>query len=197
MPFAPARSPSVPALLLPAVLAICGLSCCDKQPAGPTGANAPSRRISEFLGDTAVRTLSAPTRVLSFRLVSRTEGPASATAPTTAPADIQGFRVAASGPDLDPAFGSRLAAALFDPDSYQFNSAKGCIFDPGVAFRVWKGDEHVDVLLCFTCSEFIVYVPEAGGKARRAGEDFDDNRAAFVRLAKEAFPGDAKIQALK
>ena len=32
---------------------------------------------------------------------------------------------------------------------------------------------------------------------RRVGEDSDDNRAAFVRLAKDAFPGDPQIQRLR
>jgi hypothetical protein len=55
----------------------------------------------------------------------------------------------------------------------------------------------VDLLVCFTCSEFILYVPEADGRTRRACEDFDENRAAFVSLAKDAFPQDPQIQALR
>jgi hypothetical protein len=196
--------PAVSVVWLPAVLVLASLSCCDAKPAGPPAAQAPPRRVGEFLGGEAVRVLSAPTKVQTFRLVSRVEGPAAdgadaapPGAPSTAPAELHGYRVAAAGLDQGAAFGARVAAVLFDPHSYQFDSAKGCIFDPGVAFRVWRGDEHVDVVVCFTCSEFRLYVPEPEKKVRRLGEDFDENRAAFVRLAKDAFPGDPQIQGLR
>ena len=180
--------------LLTALLAFCGFCCCDAKPTGPDGTKAPPRQVRQFLGEQVVETLSAPTKVQTFRLASRSEGPAS---PATGPTEsLHGYRVAAAGPELDAAFGSRVATALFDPGSYQFDSAKACEFDPGVAFRVWKGREHLDVLLCFSCSEFRVYHPQPGGQVRRVGEDFDDNRRAFVRLAKEAFPADPAINRL-
>ena len=186
------------ALFLPAALGLCGLSCCATGPLR-TATPAPPPQVARLLGDNAVRILSAPTRVQTFRLVSRSEGGAGvATHPAaTAPADLHGWRVAAAGPDRDAAFGSRVAAAMFAADSYRFDRAKGCIFDPGVAFRVWSGDEHADLLLCFSCDEFILFLPEADGNTRRVGEDFEDNRAAFVRLAKDAFPQDPLIQSLQ
>ena len=189
-------------VLATVALPLLSLCCCDKAP-GPSGApSQPNAQVAQFLGDPAVRVLSAPTRVQTFRLVSRAEGPgASATAPAdapaTAPAALHGWPVAAAGADRDAAFGSRIAGALFDRRSYRFDRAKGCIFDPGVAFRVWRGDEHVDLLLCFSCDEFRLILPGTDGEARGVGEDFEDNRATFVALAKDAFPQDPVIRALR
>ena len=195
----------VPAVLLPAALCLCGLSCRDNGPG--SGAAAPPRQVGTFLGDKAVRILSAPTRVQTFRLVSLDErrggvptadsSISATTSPATAPAQLHQWPVSGTGPDQDAAFGARVAAALFNPRSYQFNSAKGCIFDPGVLFRVWSGSEYADMAVCFACDEFQLILPEADGKTRKVGEDFDDNRPAFVRLAKEAFPNDPQIQGLQ
>src|SRR5688572_22405434 len=78
-------------------LAVCGLSCREAGPAAPSAAPAPPRRVREFLGEEAVRVLSAPTKVQRFRLVSRTEGAGAAAdaappagAPETAPAKLHG-----------------------------------------------------------------------------------------------------------
>lgn len=84
-------------------------------------------------------------------------------------------------------FAARLAALLLDEKTY---SAEGkfCEPNPGVAFRLWKGKQHVDVTLCFECN--MLQVNSVGG-------DFDHVRPALVTLAKEAFPDDAKIQKLQ
>jgi hypothetical protein len=184
----------VAALTLPLLSLACG-----EKAAGPSQPNA---HVAQFLGDQAVRVLSAPTTVQTFRLVSRAESAGAGATATSVPssrgpATLHGWPVAAAGADRDAAFGSRIAGALFDPSSYRFDRAKGCIFDPGVGFRVWRGDEYVDLLLCFSCDEFRLVLPKASGKAGGVGEDFEDNRAAFVALARQAFPQDPLIQALR
>jgi hypothetical protein len=96
-------------------------------------------------------------------------------------------------------FAKRLASVLIDEHTYLFNSAKGCIFQPSVGFRIWKGDEAaVEVVISFKCDELIVFAPKAAdGSIRGALEDFDPARPALVKLAKGAFPDDKEMQGLK
>jgi hypothetical protein len=99
---------------------------------------------------------------------------------------------------MDGAFGHRLAAVFFNEKTYDFASAKGCLFDPGVIFRVWNGSQYLDLILCFQCNEFKFRLTDESGKElRQGGEDFDRSRAALLALAKEAFPNDREIQSLK
>ncbi len=80
---------------------------------------------------------------------------------------------------LDERIGSRLSAR------------------PGVGYRVWRGDEAVEVVLCFSCDELLVLSPKgADGSVHRAAEDFDPARARLVALAKQEFPADQDIQSL-
>ena len=110
---------------------------------------------------------------------------------------MHGFVVTGKGREQGKAFAGRLAAVLLDEKTYYFEGAKGCEFVAGVAFRVHGKGEPVDVVLCFSCNELVVYVadPETKETARKR-EDFDDARPALVKLAKEAFPDDRVIQSL-
>ena len=73
-----------------------------------------------------------------------------------------------------------------------FNMAKACMFMPGVALRFVDGDEEMVVLLCFSCDEWGFHFD---GKTRI--EDNDGARSHLVRLARELFPDDPVVQALR
>jgi hypothetical protein len=91
-----------------------------------------------------------------------------------------------------------IADVLSDPDQYHRDDAR--CFMPGVAFRVWHEGayegENIDVLICFFCDN--VYCGSPNGPERKTASFFGSpRRRDLVRLAKEAFPDDKDIQALK
>ena len=158
---------------------------------GATAAGEPPSRVKKFLGDPVVDVLKGATRVEAYRLRDERadEGKPS----------VGRYVITSTGKAQDEAFAQRLAKVLLDERTYVFGSAKGCKFTPGIGFRVWNGDTAaVEVVICFDCDELIVHAPKASdGSIRGAMEDFDPARPALVRLAKEAFPEDKEIQALK
>jgi hypothetical protein len=107
---------------------------------------------------------------------------------------IGGFLVTGQGEDPEKAFAGKLAEVLAD-ERTDTGNAKKC-FQPGVAFRIWKGKEVVDVLICFGCNNLY-----CGPSVDLAQENTffgrSPRRPDLVRLAKEAFPADREIQALQ
>ena len=105
-------------------------------------------------------------------------------------------------------FAARVGALVLDPNSYlqPGHTVKKCYFDPGVGFRVWKGRQFADVVICFHCNELAVlenspHVPEQtfGGRVIgrfAVGGDFDPVRPQLAALAKEALPGIPEIDRL-
>ena len=161
-------------------------------PAGSTAAEtkpAPHSAQS-FLGAEAVAILKGATRVEVFRIEPMMP-------PKYAGRTIEGFPVISQGKDQGAAFAARLRAILLDDGTYSFDSAKGCIFSPGVVFRFGDGSGSVDIITCYQCSEFKIVAKDArGAVVRKVGEDFDNARPALVKLARDAFPDDKAIQAL-
>jgi len=137
-----------------------------------------------LLGPDAISVLKGAERVEVFRLDQSMMPPG--------PEDkiekiVSGYRAISTGKVQGKKFAARLAAVLLDEKTYS-GEHKACEPTPGVAFRLWKGKQHVDVTLCFECN--MLSVNSVGG-------DFDLVRPALVSLAKEAFPDDARIQKLR
>ncbi len=90
-----------------------------------------------------------------------------------------------------------LRGLLASPDTFEWDAAKGCLPTPGVAVRFTTGGREVELLICYECGLLAIgpTPPDSGGPPQR-WLDFERARAAFVRLAKEAFPADKEIQAL-
>lgn len=107
---------------------------------------------------------------------------------------ICGFPVIAQGADQGPPFAARLAEVLLAEQSYTDRYAK--CFWPGVAYRVWKDDDYVDVLICFFCHNLYCGPPNDETMANASFLEMPAE-SKFVRLAKEAFPDDKEIQELK
>ncbi len=157
----------------------------DEKPA------AASAKVKEKLGERAVAVLTGATRVEVFRVTAdRDKKPDEP--------GVGGFAVTATAKEKDPAFAARLAAVLLDEKAYSNPRVLKC-FDPGVAYRVWKDKESVEVLVCFKCRNLRVITRDAEGKeVRRATGSFEDAVfAPLAKLAKETFPDDKEIEELQ
>ncbi len=109
--------------------------------------------------------------------------------------EIGGYPITAVGKEQGPDFAKRLSAVLLSQGVTQ--NRKKCGLQPGVAFRLWHGQQAVDVLICFECDVLWPYV--VGEKTENPWsqwQDFDPVRSDLVSLAKEAFPDDAEIRKL-
>lgn len=108
---------------------------------------------------------------------------------------ISGWRVLSQGRDQGPEFAARLADILADEASYSQKFA-GC-FDPGVGYRIWRGKDRVDFIICFHCDNFYLGPPVKGKMVSETASFYETPaRRRLVRLAKEAFPNDPDIQGL-
>ena len=111
------------------------------------------------------------------------------------PNTIQDHKILATGPTQRKAFAQQLSRAFLK--EYDLDSPS-CIFAPGVAFRIWRANEAVDILICFHCDEFKIFGKKIYGPLPleyEATRNLPD-RAALVRLAQQAFPDDYEIQSL-
>lgn len=107
---------------------------------------------------------------------------------------IGGYPIIAVGKEQGPEFAARLGEVLRSWGVAR--SSKKCAFEPGVAFRVWRGDRALEVLVCFKCDDLWPHVVGEPGTLSEEWLEFDATRPDLVALAKEAFPDDPKIQAL-
>jgi hypothetical protein len=146
--------------------------------------------VKKLLDEKTVAVLAGATKVEVFRLEAA--GPVGSQA--SGQRQLDGFAVKAQGKDQGQAFAKKLADVLLDEKTYSTTFA--FCFTPGVAFRIWKGEACVDVVVCFMCQNF--YCGPPTGNARENASFADTPaRAALVRLAKEAFPDDKEIQGLE
>jgi hypothetical protein len=149
-------------------------------------------KVENFLGKETLEVLLGATRVEGFRVNPEQ------VKPPTDQKTIGGYPITATGQEQGKEFAKAIRHILFNEKTYLFDTTKRCAFAPGVAFRLWKGDEAVEVLLCFSCDELEVIVKDPTGKElRRVREDSDPMRPALVGLAKKAFPKDPELQKLK
>jgi hypothetical protein len=107
---------------------------------------------------------------------------------------IDGYPVIAKGQDQNEEFAAKLATLLEERNLY--TNWRPMCFMPGVVFRVWKGEKAVDVVICFKCNNFYLGSPKDRVMENKwfGGSPL---RYRLVGLAKEAFPEDKDIQALK
>jgi hypothetical protein len=125
------------------------------------------------------------TRVEVFRVSSEPSRQ-----PTGGPT-IGRYPVLSQGKDLGPDFAARLADAVLGHPELD----KKCGIQPGVAFRVWRGDQCVEVLVCFKCDVLAMHLGNGdwdwNSNMLRA---FGSARAKLLALCKEALPDDPVIQ---
>jgi hypothetical protein len=141
-------------------------------------ATAPYRQLLKLLGGTkGFAVLLKPERVDAFRLDHMIgEEPVVKGGP------------AAVGKDTV----KDLTTVLSAPESFLWNIGKGCIPVWGVRFSFFRGDDRLEVLLCFNCD--ILGVRLNDGELQ--DQNFDRVRPQLVRLVKAVFPDDPVIQKL-
>lgn len=104
------------------------------------------------------------------------------------------YHVISRGPDRGAEFAARLAAVLSDPATFP-GVNPGCVAAPGVAYRVWRGSESTDILICFKCS-VLSWGPRSNPETHFAAFLESKRTPDLVRLAKEALPNDPEISSL-
>jgi hypothetical protein len=162
-------------LFLAACVAIVLISGCE-----PT--------LSRTISATGSDVLKNATRVEVFRVSPRD---------TTDPKvnAIGHYPILSTGKEQGQAFAARLADILLGGGVTQ--NQKKCGLQPGVAYRLWKDKQAVEVLVCFKCDVLWAHVVgETGEQPSSEYKDFDSVRAKLLALTKEAFPDDKEIQDL-
>jgi len=156
----------------------------------------PSDRVKELLGPKVMAILSDADRVEVFRIDGYSQAGELRHKPGPR---MGGFLVIGQGDDQGKEFARDLAAVLFKDQTYFDNPRDKC-FWPGVAYRVWKDKQRVDVLMCFLCDNVALTAKDDDpGKEKWAGGSFlgTSSRSLLVKLAKRAFPDDPEIIELK
>lgn len=148
----------------------------------------PSRVQALYGGPSGWAAIEAPEKVTAYRIARPGE-----VQHIRAPDLLAAFEILDGPRDVDADVAAELRAILAEDGIYDWERAKGCDFEPGVAFRFGKGGQDLDVLFCFKCDELASY----RGNTRVGGEDFDVARPRLLALVKRVFPEDEKIQALK
>lgn len=169
-------------------------------PSEPTKPDLPS--LADFLNPRSQSVVRNATEVELIRLQGRGPAGSPGASRTRLAAcgdpNLAGFAIERRQLLTDSGFAARLQEQVLSLASYgELGVHKLCGgFQPKVVFRFRRGDQRVDVLLCFNCKE----VGVIGAGQKRAGPDdpfaiLDMRQAkAWLALAKEALPADRFIQ---
>jgi hypothetical protein len=150
--------------------------------------HATRERVAEKLGERMTAILNGATKAEAFRIADK---------PLEKPEGqhVSGYPVLSAAKEQGKDFAKRLSALVQDEKS--LFSAQARCFSPGVAFRLWKDKESVDVVVCYMCWGLRLTARDADGEVlHQTGGGFKANYNAWVKLAKEAFPEDQQIQGL-
>jgi hypothetical protein len=109
--------------------------------------------------------------------------------------NIGGYPILSRGKDQRLEFARKLASVLNDGSTY--STSRAMCFWPGVAFRVWRDEEPVDLLICFYCHNFYLGPANQGRVMETASFMETPAVPKLLKLAKEAFPDDKDIQDLE
>lgn len=168
----------------------------------PEQAKVPEK-VVKHLGKKAVASLSGATRAEVFRLEKL---PGRDATPKTIGIDKLQFTITAVGQEKGKEFVAKVRGLLFDEATFTPSGASG--FRGDVAFRLWKEKESVTLIVDFDGAQFLVTAGDAEGKQTyiayggflfNAKGELDDG-TLFRRvkaLAREAFPDDTKLKAIK
>ena len=152
-----------------------------------TGCAGPSVE-SLYGGADGLAAIQTPERVTAYRVIRP-----GILKYIRAPEMIAGYEITSGPVDVDAATAADLGAVLADDSIYDWERAKGCEFEPGVALRFAKAGSDLDVLFCFSCDELAAF----RGTRRVGIEDFDVARPRLLALVQRVFPGDEQLRALK
>lgn len=147
----------------------------------------PAARV--FGGGANMRIVREATRAEAYRLAPPEGVDPQFTAVSPLQYEVTGGPVAASTELTE-----LLKETLLSSATYDLEVAKGCGFPVyGVRLSFYRGDERVDVYLCFRCSDLAVVREETA----YAPADFSRGKRVLLNAVKELFPQDAEIQAIQ
>lgn len=151
-------------------------------------------RYQEHLGPDILRIVAKPDRVESYRLDPDSTNQTKE--------KLCGYVISERGPLLNASQIDMFGSCFLDSQSTLNRRVvknrppsmitKMCMFHPGVGLRFIKMNEHVDVLLCFGCSQWDIYFND-----RSVSDYFDPIREVLVDQVVPLFPNDPAIAALK
>jgi hypothetical protein len=151
----------------------------------------PQRQI----GSRGVAILSDADRVETFRLDDGGYG--DNVKQGTSGDVIADYPIKTQGKTLGSDFAAKLSRTVLDPRTFIGPSDTSCEINPGVAFRAWRGQECVEVIICFHCQQMLITTRNAQGReTHSAYTQMISMRSEFLALAKEAFPADKEIRSL-
>ncbi len=158
-------------------------------------------QTSPFIPDPVTQgILSNPDRVETFRLDDFHEGENRTAAEYAALSEphaqcLEDHAILRTGQPQGAAYAAAIGTALTQtrsPGSYS-----SC-FDPGVGYRVWKGQAHTDLCVCFYCEGIEIITKDAHHKeVTKTMVSLGAARPAFLALSRQAFPQDKALAALK
>ncbi len=182
-----------------ACTAVLVAACSSSSPRSMT-TNAPvGQRVSDKDNELALQILRQATSVATFRVRGQLTSAEFRRQddPRFKSLFICGFPIESRGRSRGRDFARKIHDFLTDPQNFlpEGTPPSKCIFDPGVAFRLSSGPETVDIIVCFTCGE--LGVESTKGRLRLPTNEFYPGYSRLSALAKEAFPNDKQILALR
>jgi hypothetical protein len=150
-------------------------------------------KVGAVLRSPDLEPIRSPDRVESLPVQSLLEAQHKDREPT--PTSLPGrFRIVPEPMAVPETLVREVTRLFLSPESYT-PYYKPCIFDPGVAFRFWKGQAAVDVLVCFHCRDLAFQV--VGSPNALAGKlSFDPVASDLARLVRRARPEDPRFKNL-
>jgi hypothetical protein len=130
------------------------------------------------------KTLNEPTRVEAYRLHADQ---------TNLPLDPQDYEIISEAIAVPHDMATEVSDALVTLKTYVGGPKKACVPIYGVRLTFHRGEDRVDVFLCFECGILVV----AQNGSLKGGNDFDGIRDDLLRAVKTLFPKDQEIQDLK
>jgi hypothetical protein len=143
----------------------------------------PSRHFVEEMvdGPEAYKTIESPEKIQAWLLTSTADDEkARENRDRTGPVQLNAVET------------KTCSNTLLNFDSYFWRISKKCIVDYGARLRFTRGNDTVDVRLCFQCN-----ILTFSHNGRENSGDFDPGRSPLVKALQSAFPNDAIIKNLK
>ncbi len=154
----------------------------------------PMEDVLVMFGEKWVHFLQTAQRAKVFRVSqerARFEINSVAQPVTTGPKTTEGYNLLRTGETLDAASTHELADALLSEKNGHYLSA--CVFDPGVIFEIWNGEQSARLAVCFTCSEFsLTFYDEKGKPLHHLFSRFQSPE--LLKLALKGLPGDRGLE---
>lgn len=179
------------------VIGLLCLSGCEKTSTSvntPLGAEEPNGQVLElFGGQPGWIPIAVRTRVEAFRIDPIMKGESEPEEGEEKELLFAGYPILSGPINVDKKMADALALILADSDTYAWDVAKACEFEPGVGIRFVGVDSSTEILLCFSCDELQIV---RDGK-RVGHEDTDSARGHLIKIVQNIFPDDKIIQGLK